>query len=191
MARDKNQNINNEAAKKMNKLSRKTAIQRLIAVLALAGLLHVSACGKYEQVTEKLDFLKYEYFTCDVASVADAEHFVCQTPAMDMQKIRLIGISVPEEREDEAKKFSESVLRRGTLVRVEPERNQKVEDGSIDAYVFVPGGKMLNVLLIENGYATLVKNEVGEKYIKQFEEAAGKADAERNETREKRPWLRQ
>lgn len=176
----------------MNKLSRKTAIQRLIAVLALAGLLHVSACGKYEQVTEKLDFLKYEYFTCDVVSVADAEHFVCRTPAMDMQKIGLIGISVPEEGEGEAKKFSESVLRRGTLVRIEPEKNQKKDGGNIPAYVFVPGGKMLNVLLIENGYAAPVEKQVNEKYMSLFAGAAKKAATEENETTEKgkQPWLR-
>lgn len=162
----------------------------MAASLVLAGLLYASACGKYEQVAEKLDFLKYEYFTCDTASVTDGESFLCRTPAMDMQKIRLIGISVPEEKEGAAKKYCESILRRGTLVRVEPEKNRRMEAGSIQAYVFVPGEKMLNVLLLENGDAALVKNEVSEKYVNQFEEAAKKAGAQENEIMKKQPWLR-
>lgn len=164
----------------------------MAVVLVLAGLLYVTACGKYQQMAYKLDFLKYEYFICDVVSVTEGESFICQTPAMDMQKIGLIGINVPEEKEDEAKKFCESVLRRGTLVRIEPGENQKKDGGNIPAYVFVPGGKMLNVLLIENGYAAPVEKEVNEKYMSLFAGAAKKAATEKNETTEKgkQPWLR-
>jgi len=170
--------------------SRKAAIHRFITTLLLAGLPCVSSCGKYERVADKLDFLKYKYFTCDVASVTDGETFICQTPGMDMQKIGLTGISVPGEQAGAAKKYCESILRRGTLVRIEPDRNQKGDGGNIPAYVFVPGGKMLNVLLIEQGYATPVKNEVGEKYMNQFTGAAKKAATEENETREKQPRLK-
>ena len=166
----------------------KTIFKSIGAVLA--GLIFISSCGKYDQVAEKLDFLKFEYFTCDVVSVTDAEHFICQTPGMDMQKIELTGVSVTEEKEGEAKKFSESVLKRGMLVRIEPEKNQTMEEGDVPAYVFVPGGKMLNVMLIENGYAALVKNEVSGKYEKQFEEASEKAAEEESESTEKQQWMR-
>ena len=166
-------------------------VHRLIAAaVVLAGLICIASCGKYNQVADKLDFLKFEYFTCDVASVSDGESFTCQMPDMDIKKIRLTGISVPENKNAAAKKFSESVLRRGTLVRVEPDKNQKIEAANIPAYVFVPGGKMFNVLLLEEGYAVFVKNGVSDKYMKQFAEAAEKADAERNETIEKQPWMR-
>ena len=175
----------------MSMIFRKLLIYRFsAATLILTGLLCIQSCGKYEQVTDKFDFLKFEYFTCDAVSVTDAERFVCRTPGMDMQKIKLTGISVPEEKEAAAKKFSESVLRRGTLVRVEPDKNQKIDAGNIPAYVFVPGGKMLNVLLLENGNAVLVKSEVSEKYMKQFEEAAKKAASEKSESKDKQPWLR-
>lgn len=164
----------------------------MAATLVLAGTFCLQACEKYERVTDKLDFLKYEYFTCDAVSVTDGENFVCQTPGMDMEQIRLIGISIPGERKDEAKKFCESVLRRGTLVRIEPDKNQKWDGGNIPAYVFAPGGKMLNVLLVENGYAVPAKSEVNEKYMSLFAGAGKKAATEENETAEKgkQPWLR-
>lgn len=73
-------------------------------ILVLSAIFIVSACGKYEKVAENLDFLKYEYFTCDVVRVADGESFFCQPPDLDMKKIRLIGISVSADSEKEAKK---------------------------------------------------------------------------------------
>lgn len=70
----------------MNKYSRKRVKHLLIAAtLVLTGILGLQACAKYEQVTDRLDFLKYEYFTCDVVSVMDGESFTCQTPDMDIK----------------------------------------------------------------------------------------------------------
>ena len=86
--------------------------------LLISAFLFLSACSKYEKVADNLDFLKYEYFTCDVVSVADGESFFCQPPDLDMEKIRLTGISIPAESEKEAKKYCESILRRGTLVKI-------------------------------------------------------------------------
>ena len=161
-------------------------------ILVLSAIFIVSACGKYEEVAENLDFLKYEYFTCDVVRVADGESFFCQPPDMDMEKIRLIGISVPAESEKEAKKYCESILRRGTLVKIESDMGQINESGDMPAYVFVPGGKMLNVLLLEKGYAEPLKKEVNEKYMSLFVGAGKKETTEEIEVieEEKQPWLR-
>lgn len=160
--------------------------------LLMSALLLLSACSKYEKVAENLDFLKYEYFTCDVVRVADGESFFCQPPDLDMEKIRLIGISIPAESEKEAKKYCESILRRGTLVKIEPDKGQIDETGDMPAYVFVPGGKMLNVLLLEKGYAEPVKKEVNEKYMSLFVGAEKKETTEEIEVieEEKQPWLR-
>ena len=160
--------------------------------LLISAILLLSACSKYEKVADNLDFLKYEYFTCDVVRVADGESFFCQTPDMDMEKIRLRGISVPADREKEAKKYCESILRRGTLVKIESDKEQINESGYISAYVFVPGGKMLNVLLLEEGYAEPVKKEVNEKYMSLFVGAEKKETTEEIEVieEEKQPWLR-
>jgi len=162
----------------------------LQTTLLLCALLSLTNCSKFNNATDKLDFLKYEYFTCSVMSVTDGDSFTCQMPDMDIKKISLTGISIPVEREDEAKKFCESILRRGTLVKIEPYDKSGEDTDGIPAYVFVPGGKMLNVLLLEKGYAVFVKNGVSDKYMNQFAVAAEKADAEKSETREKQPWLR-
>ncbi len=164
----------------------------IIKTLMTSALLLLSACNKYEEVANNLDFLKYEFFTCDVVRVADGESFFCQPPDLDMEKIRLIGISVPADSEKEAKKYCESILRRGTLVKIEPDKEQKKETGDMPAYVFVPGGKMLNVLLLEKGYAEPVKQEVNEKYMSLFAGAEKKETTEEIEVieEEKQPWLR-
>ncbi|MGH7849014.1 MAG: hypothetical protein ACREOP_01820, partial [Thermodesulfobacteriota bacterium] len=62
----------------------------------------------------------------------------------------------------------------------------------IPAYVFVPGGKMLNVLLLEKGYAEPVKTEINEKYMNQFFGTEKKEAIEEIEVikEEKQPWLR-
>lgn len=160
--------------------------------ILISALLLLSACNKYEEVANNLDFLKYEYFTCDVVRVADGESFFCQPPDLDMEKIRLIGISVPADSEKEAKKYCESILRRGTLVKIEPDNGQKKETGDMPAYVFVPGGKMLNVLLLKKGYAEPVKKEVNEKYMSLFAGTEKKETTEEIEVieEEKQPWLR-
>ncbi len=160
--------------------------------LLLSASLLFAHCSKYEKAADKLDFLKYEYFTCDVVRVADGESFFCQPPDLDMEKIRLIGISVPADSEKEAKRYCESILRRGTLVKIESDMGQINESGDIPAYVFVPGGKMLNVLLLEEGYAEPVKKEVNEKYMSLFVATEKKETTEEIEIieEEKQPWLR-
>jgi micrococcal nuclease len=158
-------------------------------IFLLSASLFFTHCSKYEKVADNLDFLKYEYFTCDVVRVADGESFLCQPPDMDIEKIRLIGVSVSSESEDEAKKYCESILRRGTLVKIETDKERGKEAADIPAYVFVPGGKMLNVLLLEKGYAEPVKNEVNEKYRDIFA-AAEKKEMPEETVEEKPPWLR-
>lgn len=131
----------------------------------LAGVIFLTAgCGaKYEDVARNLDFLKYEYFTCSVVRVESADSFFCEPPNLNIERIRLAGVEVIPGRESEARKFSESILGRGTLVKVETGESVDTDGGPL-SYVFVPGGKMLNVLLVENGYAEPVTEELNEKY---------------------------
>lgn len=161
--------------------------------LAAAVLAMICAgCARYDDVARNLDFLRFEYFTCSVVRVDSGESFLCQLSDMSMDTIRLNGIDVPEQKLSEAKKFSESILRRGTLVKVEPDRESVDTSGGPQSYVFVPGGKMLNVLLVENGYAIPVPGEVNDKYKGLFSSVQPVNDMEGTDTgsNQKSPWLK-
>lgn len=135
----------------------------VLIALILTVIFAAGCGGKYEEVARNLDFLKYEYFTCSVVRVDSADSFFCEPPNMNIEKIGLAGVNVIPGRESEARKFSESILRRGTLVKVETGESVDTAGGPL-SYVFVPGGKMLNVLLVESGYAEPVTEELNEKY---------------------------
>lgn len=148
------------------KESRFASIKYLTTVI-IASMMF-GACGKYEKVTEKLDFLEFETFNCDVVSVTSGDSFLCQLPDREIEKIRLAGVAILPDKERGAKKYSESILRRGRLIKVEPAKAGVDENGNIPAYVLVPGANMLNVLLVERGYAEPVKEKLNEKYMYDF-----------------------
>lgn len=162
-----------------------------VLIPVILTVIFAAGCGgKYEEVARNLDFIKYEYFTCTVVRVESGESFFCEPPNMSMEKIRLAGVDVIPGRESEARKFSEAVLRRGTLVKVETGESVDTDGGPL-SYVFVPGGKMLNVLLVENGYAEPVAEELNEKYKNIFVEISVEEETEEPEdTGEKAPWLK-
>lgn len=136
-------------------------------VLLIAAML-ITSCSKYEKATERLDLPKFETYSCSVLRVDSGDTFLCTPPDGEVEKIRLVGIRIPEDKEREAKKFSGSILRRSTLVKIEPDAQLRDGSGTVPAYVFAPGGKMLNVLLIENGYADVEAEEINQKYKASF-----------------------
>ncbi len=162
-----------------------------ILVIAIVAAILAAGCGgKYEEAARALDFLKYEYFTCTAVRVESGDSFFCEPPNMNMLKIRLVGVDIPPDDESGAKKFSESILRRGTLVKVETSESVD-EDGGPLSYVFVPGGKMLNVLLVENGYAEPVAGELDEKYKDIFVDISVVEETEETDGGgQKSPWLK-
>lgn len=52
---------------------------------------------------------------------------------MDIERIRLIGVSISQESENDAKKYCESILRRGTLVKIEPDKELVGREDGIPA----------------------------------------------------------
>lgn len=161
----------------------------LIAILAAAG------CAQYETAVEKLEWLEPDTFICDVVQVKSGDTFQCKFPDLEIDTIRLAGIEILKNKESEAKSFSKLVLRRGTLVNIEPDKDIKDIDSGIPAYVWVPGGKMLNLLLIERGYAQASKDEVSEKYKAVFIKTQGPGGVQETEVieeveTEKAPWLK-
>ena len=162
-----------------------------ILVIAIVAAILAAGCGgKYEEAARALGLLKYEYFTCTAVRVESGDSFFCEPPNMNMLKIRLVGVDIPPDDESGAKKFSESILRRGTLVKVETSESVD-EDGGPLSYVFVPGGKMLNVLLVENGYAEPVAGELDEKYKDIFVDISVVEETEETDGGgQKSPWLK-
>lgn len=162
-----------------------------VLVTVIAAVMLAAGCGgKYEEAARALDFLKYEYFTCTVVRVESGDSFFCEPPDMNMLKIRLAGVDVPPDEESGAKKFSESILRRGTPVKVETGESVDESGGPL-SYVFVPGGKMLNVLLVENGYAEPVAGKLDEKYKNIFIGISVVEETEETGSEEKKaPWVK-
>ncbi len=133
----------------------------------LLGLFLITSCTQYEKVKDDLSFLTPERFQCTVMKVYSGDSFLCQLPGLDDEKVKLIGINIPQDKEAAARKYTESVLKRGTLVKIEPETDQGYIDGSIPAYVFIQGNRMLNLILAEKGLADLNIEEVI-KYKSQY-----------------------
>ena len=140
-----------------------------IFIILIIGCLSISllltVCSTYEQVKE---FIHPDYIKCYVAQVIDGDKFDCQLSDVSIEKVRLIGIGIPESIEDTATNFSKSYLRRGTPVRLELDEQTRDSGGRVLAYVYLPGGKMLNALLIQEGYAQVIINPPNLKYKNLF-----------------------
>ena len=126
--------------------------RKLIFILVV---LLVSGCSQYKKVADDLSFLTPDKFQCAVVKVYSGDRFLCQLPGLNDEKVKLLGVMIPYDKKEEAKKFTESVLKRGTLIEIETGKETRDSDGNIPAYVFIPGGKMLNLALAEQGLAEI------------------------------------
>lgn len=136
-------------------LKRKNLILLFFTVLLVAG------CSQYKKVADDFSFLTPDKFQCTVLKVHSGDRFLCQLPGLNDEKIKLLGVVIPAVKKSEAKKYTESVLRRGTLIEIEPGKQTRDSNGNIPAYVFIPGGKMLNLELAEKDLADINIEEFG------------------------------
>jgi len=119
-------------------------------------------CSRYEDVRKGLF---PQYFKCDVVQVIDGGSFYCQFQRdKEIEKIRLTSIEIPESIRERATRFTQSLLARGIPVRIEQDVEGRDEHGRVLAYVYLPGGRMLNTLLIQEGYARVMINLPNIKY---------------------------
>ncbi len=142
-------------------------------ITILLGLFLIVSCAQYEKVKDDLSFLMPERFQCTVLKVYSGDSFLCQLPGLDDEKIKLIGVNIPQDKQEAAKKYTESVLKRGTLIKIETEAEAGYINGGITAYVFIQGNRMLNLILAEKGLADLNIEQVVKyksQYIKLQEE---------------------
>lgn len=135
-------------------------MRRKLILLFFTALL-VAGCNQYKQVADDLSFLTPDKFQCTVLKVYSGDRFLCQLPGLNDEKVKLLGVEIPETKKTAAKKYTESVLRRGTLIEIEPGKETRNSEGDIPAYVIIPGGRMLNLVLVEKGLAEINIEEFG------------------------------
>jgi len=136
-----------------------------------------------------ISFPLYAY-DCIVERIIDGDTFVCSG-----EKVRLIGIDTPESRPNkhmekqrslgdektilafgkEAKKFVQKILPVGTKVRLEFDVQQRDKYGRLLAYVWLPDGRMLNEVILEEGYAMLYTVPPNVKYEERLRQAYRRA----------------
>ncbi len=124
-----------------------------LTIAFIFSSLFLTGCGKYEEARENLKFAFPEYFKCDVMQVVEADTFHCRYRDSDIEKVGLISVEVPESVAEMATEFARLYLRRGTPVKLELDEDVRYSRGRMLAYVYLPGGEMLNALLIQEGYA--------------------------------------
>ncbi len=137
---------------------------------------------------------------CIVEKVIDGDTFECYSESIGSVKVRLIGIDTPESRYNKklerdvqrsgkdaqeiirmgraAKEFIKSLLPKGSKVYLEFDVQRMDKYGRLLAYVWLESGKMLNQVLLEEGYAQVYTIPPNVKYEKEFLDAQRKARQE-------------
>lgn len=141
--------------------------KRNYLIIFITALFLICGCSQYNKVADELAFLTPDKFQCTVMKIYSGDEFLCQLSGLDNERVKLIGITIPASKKKEANDYTKSVLRRGTLVKIEPGSEIRDSQGNIPAYVFVPGGKMLNIMLAEKGLAEINIQEM-DKYKSSF-----------------------
>ncbi len=114
-------------------------------------------------IVDKIKTRAKDYYT--VTRVIDGDTFYCQFQTdREIEKIKLIGIEIPELLGERATEFTKSYLRRGIPVKLERDAEGRDSHGRVLAYIYIPGDEMLNALLIQEGYARVMIVQPNFKY---------------------------
>ncbi|NPA41123.1 MAG: thermonuclease [Aquificae bacterium] len=134
---------------------------------------------------------------CTVVKVYDGDTFKCRLQDGREVKVRLIGIDTPESKRNRKAKrdaeksgksleeivslgkkssaFTKKLIPPGTVVYLETDVQPYDKYGRLLAYVYLPDGRMLNEVLVEEGYATVYTIPPNVKYAERFVELQRKA----------------
>jgi len=138
-----------------------------------------------------------ERVLCRVVKVYDGDTFKCRLASGEEVRVRLIGIDTPESRRNkkayrdsrrsgmsveeivsmgkEAARFTKKLIPPGTLVYLETDVQLHDRYGRLLAYVYLPDGRMLNEVLLMEGYATVYTFPPNVRYAERFVELQRKA----------------
>jgi len=124
-------------------------------------------CSKLEQELSNLT----NNTTCSVTTIIDGDTFNCILRSGIERTVRLIGINTPELGEvggREAQNYLVQLL--STYIELRLEYDIQFEDkyGRILAYAYLPNGKMINELLLEEGLAQVMSIPPNVKYSDRF-----------------------
>ena len=90
------------------------------------------------------------------------------------EQVRLLGVDTPEVYRtpecfgQEAASFTSSLVPPGTVVHLEKDVSDLDSQGRVLRYVYLPDGRMLNALLLAQGYARAAVADPDVKYRSQF-----------------------
>lgn len=100
--------------------------------------------------------------TCIVAFVLDGDTLNCR----DGERIRLLLVDSPERGPfgTLARNALAALLPNGSEIRLELDKESRDERGRLLAYVFLPDGRMVNEMLIRQGYAFLKPSVVNRRH---------------------------
>ncbi len=138
---------------------------------------------------------------CIVEKVIDGDTFECYLENSGSVRVRLIGVDTPETRYNQklerdarrsgrdaeeiikmgkkAKEFTQTLIPKNSKVYLELDVQRVDRYGRILAYVWLEDGRMLNKVLLEEGYAQVYTIPPNVKYEKEFLEAQRKARQEK------------
>ena len=130
---------------------------------------------------------------CRIIKVYDGDTFKCRLKSGEEVRVRLIGIDTPEKRKNRklirdskrmgippeeiiemgkiASEFTQKLLPPGTIVYLETDVQIHDRYGRLLAYVWLKDGRMLNEVLLREGYATIYTFPPNVKYVERFRKA--------------------
>lgn len=116
--------------------------------------------------------------SCTITRVSDGDSVSCHPYG----RVRLLSIDAPELSNHElgtrARAELLSIMPVGTKVIAETDVRVKDQYGRLLAYLFLPGGQMVNERMAESGYATTLVYAPNVKYAARIRAAATRARRE-------------
>ncbi|KAB2908448.1 MAG: thermonuclease family protein [Ignavibacteriaceae bacterium] len=148
-------------------------------LILLLSLLLINGCDTQKPMTDE----------AIVVSVTDGDTFKAMFKGKK-EKIRLIGIDTPESSRNpkakkdaqksrqkldeiiamgkEATKFARKLLRAGDKVKLEFDVSERDKYGRLLCYVYLKDGRMLNEVMVKEGYAYVMTYPPDVKYQQKF-----------------------
>ena len=167
----------------------------LLSVYVFYQLVGGQAKGRSEEVS--VSEASYKRIPCKVVRVYDGDTFKCKLKNGEEVKVRLIGIDTPESRKNRkayrdaersrksveeivrlgkiASEFTRRLIPPGTVVYLETDIQPRDRYGRLLAYVYLPDGRMLNEVLVREGYATVYTFPPNVRYADRFVELQRRA----------------